>query len=213
MKRTKIICTMGPNTNDKNILMELARNGMNVARFNFSHGDYNEHMLSLIHICIGNNLLLVMGMGVLVSLAPLVVGYLFAKYIGTQVKSGDEADSGEIGKTYEQLVAEFGQLPSGFIALAPILVPIVLMALGSIASMAHWTGFLYDICSFLGTPIIALAVGTIFGVIQMSGAGKMGDFYKVTNETLKTVGPILFVTAAGGVLGKVISSTSMVRCV
>ena len=76
--------------------------------------------------------------------------------------------------------------------------------------MAHWTGFLYDICSFLGTPIIALAVGTIFGVIQMSGAGKMGDFYKVTNETLKTVGPILFVTAAGGVLGKVISSTSMV---
>ena len=44
MKRTKIICTMGPNTNDKNILMELARNGMNVARFNFSHGDYNEHM-------------------------------------------------------------------------------------------------------------------------------------------------------------------------
>ena len=32
----------------------------------------------------------------------------------------------------------------------------------------------------------------------------MGDFYKITNDTLKTVGPILFVTAAGGVLGKVI---------
>lgn len=44
MKKTKIICTMGPNTNDKNIMMELAKNGMNVARFNFSHGDYNEHM-------------------------------------------------------------------------------------------------------------------------------------------------------------------------
>ena len=34
--------------------------------------------------------------------------------------------------------------------------------------------------------------------------------YDLTNETLKTVGPILFVTAAGGVLGKVISSTSLV---
>ena len=33
MKKTKIICTMGPNTNDKNIMMELAKNGMNVARF------------------------------------------------------------------------------------------------------------------------------------------------------------------------------------
>jgi GntP family gluconate:H+ symporter len=38
----------------------------------------------------------------------------------------------------------------------------------------------------------------------------MDDFYNITNETLKTVGPILFVTAAGGVLGKVISSSSMV---
>ena len=35
-------------------------------------------------------------------------------------------------------------------------------------------------------------------------------FYDLTNETLKTVGPILFVTAAGGVLGKVIASTSMI---
>ena len=43
MKKTKIICTMGPNTSDKNVMMELARNGMDVARFNFSHGDYNEH--------------------------------------------------------------------------------------------------------------------------------------------------------------------------
>ena len=43
MKKTKIVCTMGPNTNDKNIMMELAKNGMDVARFNFSHGDYVEH--------------------------------------------------------------------------------------------------------------------------------------------------------------------------
>ncbi len=44
MKKTKIICTMGPNTSDKNVMMELARNGMDVARFNFSHGDYDEHL-------------------------------------------------------------------------------------------------------------------------------------------------------------------------
>lgn len=42
MKRTKIICTMGPNTNDRNLMMELAKNGMDIARFNFSHGDYEE---------------------------------------------------------------------------------------------------------------------------------------------------------------------------
>ena len=43
MKKTKIVCTMGPNTNDKNLMKELALNGMDIARFNFSHGDYEEH--------------------------------------------------------------------------------------------------------------------------------------------------------------------------
>lgn len=38
----------------------------------------------------------------------------------------------------------------------------------------------------------------------------MDELYEATNETLKTVGPILFITAAGGVLGKVIASTSLV---
>ncbi|MDO4438344.1 MAG: pyruvate kinase [Eubacteriales bacterium] len=43
MKHTKIICTMGPNTNDKELLTKMASTYMDVARFNFSHGDYNEH--------------------------------------------------------------------------------------------------------------------------------------------------------------------------
>lgn len=42
MKKTKIICTMGPNTNDRSLLKALAENGMDIARFNFSHGDYEE---------------------------------------------------------------------------------------------------------------------------------------------------------------------------
>lgn len=160
---------------------------------------------------IGNNLLLVMGMGALCSIAPLIAGYFFAKYIGKKVKAGDDIDNGEVVKTYEQLVAEYGKLPGGLNALAPIIVPILLMALGSISSMAGWSGMTAAVCGFLGTPIIALAVGTIFGVIQLSVAGRMDKFYEITNETLKTVGPILFVTAAGGVLGKVISSSDMVN--
>ncbi|WP_349667890.1 pyruvate kinase [Lacrimispora sp.] len=42
MKRTKIICTMGPNTNDRALMKSLAEHGMDIARFNFSHGDYEE---------------------------------------------------------------------------------------------------------------------------------------------------------------------------
>ena len=42
MKKTKIICTMGPNTNDREVMKALVLNGMDIARFNFSHGDYEE---------------------------------------------------------------------------------------------------------------------------------------------------------------------------
>ena len=161
---------------------------------------------------IGDNLLLVMGMGVLASILPLIAGLLFAKYIGKSVKSADETgDSAETAKTYEELVASFGKLPGGFDALAPIVVPIVLMALGSIASMAGWTGVAFDLFNFLGKPIIALAVGTIFAVIQLAATKKLGEFYDLTNDTLKVTGPILFVTAAGGVLGKVIATSDMVN--
>ena len=160
---------------------------------------------------IGNNLLLVMGMGVAASILPLIAGLLFAKFIGKKVKSADETGSAtETVKTYEELVAGYGKLPGGFNALAPIIVPIVLMAMGSIASMAGWTGIAFDLFNFLGKPVIALAVGTVFAVIQLATAQKMDNFYQLTNDTLKVTGPILFVTAAGGVLGKVIASSDMV---
>ena len=42
MKKTKVVCTMGPNTNDRELLKKLIENGMDVARFNFSHGDHEE---------------------------------------------------------------------------------------------------------------------------------------------------------------------------
>ena len=42
MKKTKIICTMGPNTDDEEMMRKLAKAGMDVARFNFSHGDHEE---------------------------------------------------------------------------------------------------------------------------------------------------------------------------
>jgi len=160
---------------------------------------------------IGDSLLLVMGLGLLCSIFPLIAGLVYAKFIGKKVKSSDETvDNGEVVKTYEELVAEYGKLPGGVNALAPLLVPVLFMALGTIGSMAGLTGFFADLFTFLGKPVIALAVGTILAVVQLATAKKMDKFYDLTNDTLKTVGPILFVTAAGGVLGKVISSTSMV---
>jgi len=160
---------------------------------------------------IGDSLLLVMALGLLCSIFPLVAGLVYAKFIGKREKSADETvATGEVVKTYEELVAEYGKLPGGFNSLAPLVVPIVFMALGTVKSMAGLTGAFADLLAFLGTPIIALTVGTIFAIAQLITSKKMDSFYDLVNDTLKTVGPILFVTAAGGVLGKVISNTTMI---
>ena len=42
-KRTKIVCTLGPATDKEEVLRELIKNGLNVARMNFSHGSHEEH--------------------------------------------------------------------------------------------------------------------------------------------------------------------------
>ena len=159
---------------------------------------------------VGDNLLLVMGLGALVSIPALVAGYFFAKIIGKKVQDKYESsatEDSEVVQTYEELVASYGKLPSAALSFAPIVVPIVLMGLSSAFNMAKIS---VPVVAFLGTPIISLAVGVIISVVLLAVTDKMGDFYDITNETLKTTGPILFITAAGGVLGKVISAGTMV---
>ena len=43
LRKTKIICTLGPATDDDEVLRKLMIEGMDVARFNFSHGDHAQH--------------------------------------------------------------------------------------------------------------------------------------------------------------------------
>lgn len=47
MKKTKIICTMGPNSDNRQVMVDLALNGMDIARFNFSQGDHEEQKARL----------------------------------------------------------------------------------------------------------------------------------------------------------------------
>ena len=49
-KRTKIVCTMGPASKSPNLIEKLIREGMDVARLNFSHGNHEEHSLAIRHI-------------------------------------------------------------------------------------------------------------------------------------------------------------------
>lgn len=160
---------------------------------------------------LADNLILVMGMGALVSIPALIAAYFYALYIGKKVKTVEDEDNSLVSNTYDQLVAEYGKLPSGFNALAPIVLPIFLMAVSSIVVAFKMSGQLVTIIRFLGNPVLALTVGLLFGIVLLFASGKKDEFNGLTNDTLKIVGPILFVTAAGGVLGRVIASAGFVE--
>ncbi len=151
---------------------------------------------------IASNLILVIIFGFIVSIPALIIAYFFAKKIGEKIMIEDEFK--EVDEAYNAKVSD-KNLPSGFDAFAPILAPILFMAIGSVVKMMKLSGFGADVFIFLGTPIIALAIGVLFAVNILRKQKMLGDFYSLTNKTLQIVGPILFITAAGAVLGKVIA--------
>ena len=153
-----------------------------------------------------NNMLLVIGTGVLISIPVLLAGWLFASRIGKKV-TAEDIDT-EI--SYQDLIQNAGKLPPVWISLVPIALPVILMALKSVASLLKISGLPGELINFAGTPMMALACGLIIAIMIFSASGKREDFYKLSDETLRVVGPILFVTAGGGVLGKIISDAGIV---
>ncbi len=153
-----------------------------------------------------SNLLLVIIAGLLISILPLTAAYFFATAVGKKVKSSEDLDVESISQAYNQ-----HNLPSTWASITPILLPIVLMAGGSIASIAKLEGFTGELLTFLGKPIIALAAGLI-SALPLLWRSKMGkQLYDLTQESLKTAGPIIFITAAGSVLGQVIVEAGFVQ--
>ena len=158
---------------------------------------------------LSDHLLLVMGVGALCSVFPMIAAYCFALYVGKKVKADDEQEPVGNQQSYDELVASYSKLPNGWLAVAPILVPILLMATASVIKVIDVQGIVVDVILFLSSPLMALTVGTCFAVILLYISGKGKQLSDLTGETLKTVGPILFITAAGGVLGNVIASSDM----
>ena len=87
--------------------------------------------------------------------------------MGKKVKSADElTHKDQVVKTCDQLKAEYGKWPGGLNTLAPLIVPILLMGAFSVAARAKWTSAIADFLTFPGTPIVALAVGSVLAVVR-----------------------------------------------
>ena len=118
------------------------------------------------------------------------------------------------GKAYNHAEIETGKeigeenLPSAFKSFLPVVVPLLLITIRSLISLADKEGHsvIARIFFFPGEPIIALSIGVILALLLLKGKTMeaMNDLF---SEAIEKAGPILIVTAAGGMFGMVIKAT------
>ncbi len=152
-----------------------------------------------------NQLGLVILFGLVVAFFAMIIGYLWASFIGEKYTTIED----EIVKTPDKAI-DF-KLPSGTKSLLPIFVPIVLIAVRSIATYPTQplgNGFIYTFFDFFGQPINALLAGFLLSFLL---------FPKFNKETLTgwigdgitAAAPILLITGAGGAFGTILKETQI----
>ncbi|MEN8251772.1 MAG: GntP family permease, partial [Bacteroidota bacterium] len=115
---------------------------------------------------------LVIILGAFISAFAMLAGYFWAKYVGNKTVIQEDIDNQnglENGLELEdqEIKEKFSELPSTFMSFAPILIPILLIALGTVVAMftdLENSGFIYTISVFLGKPVNALLIGFIISL-------------------------------------------------
>jgi len=112
--------------------------------------------------------------------------------------------------TISEIQVNHGKLPSPFMSFLPIVVPLLLITLKSLISVFDKEGvsLMAVIFRFPGEPVFALAIGVIFGLLLLRKKD-ISSMNSVFTEAIEKAGPILIVTAAGGMFGMVIRETGV----
>lgn len=163
-------------------------------------------------------------LGICVTIPVIMVTYLFANYIGKRIyidpaepptavsddndrniQSGSDSDAERYAETMRQ--------PSAMTALLPILVPMLLIALGSVASLPSepfGKGWMVEAINFLGDPNTALIIGVFLAFRTIAPSFRGPKVYgEWVGEGLKSAGTIILITGAGGAFGSVLRATEI----
>ena len=149
------------------------------------------------------NLGLVIGIGLLISLPATFMGILYANKVAGKIDIPANPEY-----TVDELVEKYGKLPGALHSFAPILVPIILIALKSIGdfpSHPFGTGAVKMCFSFIGNPVIALLLGIVLATTLIPKSEKKNTLSWVTDGVTNSAG-ILAITGAGGAFGEILKS-------
>ncbi|GMQ61555.1 GntP family permease [Vallitalea maricola] len=150
---------------------------------------------------------LVILIGIFIALIGMLAGYFWAKIAGKKYRSKEDEE--KLQFSYEEIKEKYGKLPSAWKAFAPIVIPIILITLGSIANFPtqpFGQGSAYTFFAFLGKPINALVIGFFFSLLLLPKLNEE-TLTGWVGEGLKSAAIIIMVTGAGGALGAVLKAT------
>lgn len=137
-------------------------------------------------------------LGMIVSIPAVVVGWFFAKKLNEH--DGQEIPAPE--KVFNETL-----LPL-FASLLPLLLPVILIAFGSVLPFLAFPKALKNVLQFVCNPNIALLTGVLTAFILL-GRHQKKEWNGWIQNALLQAGPILLITAAGGALGAVIKATPL----
>lgn len=163
-----------------------------------------------------------MMMGAAISVPMLIVIIFYCKFIGKKIYQVPIEGGGfdrkafkqEYVKSMDQLNALIGekQLPALWPSIAPIIIPIVLIlskTVADFAGMSADSGIVYILISFFGSPIVALAIGTLLAIYGLVAKRPNKEVLGIMNEAIKDTGMIMLITGAGGSLGQIIKDAGI----
>ncbi|WP_104191960.1 GntP family permease [Cryobacterium sp. Y82] len=156
---------------------------------------------------------LIIGFGLIAAAVSAAAGLLWAnRFLTKNIELMPEVAGEEDEQDYDKIRASYGKLPNAFMAFLPILAPILLICIASIAklpSLPFGESGLYLAVVFLGTPVIALAVGLLASLFLLRGKGKLDMFGERVTEGIRISAPILLITASGAAFGAVLAASDL----
>ena len=149
---------------------------------------------------LSGNLGVVIMTGLIISIPVVIVTALFANKFTSrlQVELSDDED----------LEKELAALPSLSKSLLPVTIPVLLIALGSMASIIHLPEQLNKCLQFVGSPLIALLIGLGLSLFLVKRS-QVDLFQQWMKEGASHAGPILILVGAGGVFGNLLKKTPL----
>lgn len=154
-------------------------------------------------------------LGAVLTIPIMIVVVFYCKWVGRKIYQ-IPADDGtyirkdykkEYIKTVDDLDAVMNQkdLPSLGASVAPIIIPLVLIFVKTIFSLLKIDeGAVYQIVELVGSPIVALGIGTMLAVYGLARKESKKEVMSIMEDSIKSTGIIMLITGAGGALGNVI---------